>query len=96
VKRWLSKPVIAANQGTLKANEEGIFLLIVFDNVNDPDMLYDFWLSTGIGSVIVTSRNPLSMNGVYSPTVGFNLSTYDPGEAEPFRHYLRENSNPTA
>ena len=32
VKRWLLKPIIAANQGTPRADEEA-FWLIIFDNV---------------------------------------------------------------
>lgn len=80
VKGWLSKPILAANQGTPKANDEASWLLIL-DNADDPDILYDFWPDTGTGCVIVTSRNPLSKDTAYSPSLGIDLAPFNLGEA---------------
>lgn len=89
VKGWLQKPIIAANQGTPKADEEASWL-IIFDNVDDPDIMYDFWPLTGVGSMIITSRNPLSMDRVYAPTVGINLVPFDSDEAAPLLQKLSQ------
>ncbi|KAL8939352.1 MAG: hypothetical protein Q9211_002782 [Gyalolechia sp. 1 TL-2023] len=89
VKGWLQKPIIAANQGTPKADEEASWLIIL-DNVDDPDTMYDFWPLTSIGSIIVTSRNPLSMDSVYAPTIGINLAPFELDEAAPFLQILSQ------
>jgi hypothetical protein len=89
VKGWLLKPIIAANQGTPRADEEASWL-IIFDNVEDPDIMYDFWPLTSVGSIIITSRNPLAMDSVYTPTVGINLAPFDLAEAAPFLQTLSQ------
>lgn len=89
VKGWLQKPIIAANQGTPKADEEASWL-IIFDNVDDTDIIHDFWSLTGVGSIIITNKNPLSMNSVYAPTVGINLAPFDLDEAAPFLQTLSQ------
>ncbi|MCJ1377266.1 hypothetical protein MMC17_000358 [Xylographa soralifera] len=89
VKVWLQKPIIAANQATPKTDKKASWL-IIFDNVDDPDIMYDFWPLTGVGSIIVTSRNPLSMDSVYAPTIGINLASFDLDEAAPFLQTLSQ------
>ncbi|KAF2802480.1 uncharacterized protein BDZ99DRAFT_527507 [Mytilinidion resinicola] len=87
VKGWLSNPIITANQGTPKANDEASWLLVL-DNADDPNILYDFWPDTGTGCVIVTSRNPLSKDTVYSPSLSIDLAPFKLNEAGPFLQSL--------
>ena len=89
MKVCLQKPIIAANQGTPKADDEASWL-IIFDNVDDPDIMYDFWPLTGVGSIIITSRNPLSMDSVYALTVDISLAPFDLDEAAPFLQTLSQ------
>ena len=88
VKGWLSKP-LAANQGDQKPDRE-VSWLLVLDNVNDPDIMREFWPGTGTGCVIVTSRNPLASDSVYSPTVAFDLPPFGPDEAGPLLQSLSQ------
>ena len=83
VKSWLSKPLVAKNQGTSRGNDEASWLLVL-DNVEDLDILYDFWPDTGTGCIIVTSRNPLSKDTVCAPSLTIDLAPFDLGEAGPF------------
>lgn len=83
VKGGLSKLLVAANQGTPRANEEASWLLVL-GNADNPDDLVDFWPDTGTGCIIVTSRNSLTKNTMYSPTLGIDLAPFEPDDAGTF------------
>lgn len=90
VKGWLTKPIIASNQGTAKANDEASWLLLL-DNVDDVDTLYDdFWPHTGTGCVIVTSRNPISKDAIFSPTCCIDLTPFEVDKASLFLQSLSQ------
>jgi hypothetical protein len=57
VKRWLVNP--RARDGDSKPRKRVSWLLI-YDGVQDPDILNDYWPYDGPGSVLITSRNPFS------------------------------------
>lgn len=61
VKRWLVTPLkdLADAQGDESEKEKATWLL-VFDGVEDPDILNDFWPYDGPGAVLITSRSPFS------------------------------------
>ncbi|EED16512.1 NB-ARC and TPR domain protein [Talaromyces stipitatus ATCC 10500] len=71
VKGWLVNPL-----KTYKQQEDHQFAgesalarwLLVFDNVDDPNILDDFWPLdyTGTGAVLITSRDPLAKRYIYS------------------------------
>lgn len=71
VKGWLSNPVRqVANPD--QSDDEARWLLI-FDNVDDLDVLSDYWPTTGRGSVLVTSRDPLAKCNLYTVNDGIDL-----------------------
>ncbi|RYN79041.1 hypothetical protein AA0117_g4103 [Alternaria alternata] len=59
LKRWLVKPRKNRSQKGEK-NPELASWLLVFDGVEDGDVLNGFWPYNGPGSVLITSRNPYS------------------------------------
>ncbi|KAH6635094.1 P-loop containing nucleoside triphosphate hydrolase protein [Chaetomium sp. MPI-SDFR-AT-0129] len=58
VKAWMSNPVRVWDLGS-PGQVPDVRWLLVFDNVDDPDLLADFWPTDGAGSILITSRNPL-------------------------------------
>jgi hypothetical protein len=59
VKRWLVNPRASDRGGDRKSRKQ-ISWLLVYDGVQDPDALNDYWPYDGPGSVLITSRNPFS------------------------------------
>ncbi|KAK0122810.1 hypothetical protein ONS96_009843 [Cadophora gregata f. sp. sojae] len=57
VKRWLVKPSL---RDSYDISQQQISWLLIYDGVQDPDILNDFWPYDGPGSVLITSRNPFS------------------------------------
>lgn len=72
VKGWLANPVkLLSSEPTDETSH--VRWLLVFDNADDPDILHDYWPSDGIGSVIITSRNPLAKSGIFASSTGIDL-----------------------
>ena len=59
VKAWLESPVKVNTQADAK-NQGSSKWLLVFDNVEDDQVLRSYWPDHGPGSIIVTSRDPLA------------------------------------
>jgi hypothetical protein len=59
VKRWLVNPRARDSDGDRRSKKRVSWLLI-YDGVQDPDILNDYWPYDGPGSVLITSRNPFS------------------------------------
>ena len=79
-KAWLSNPVKQLSTRLVEAN-----WLIVFDNVDDPDLLDDFWPVDGMGSILMTSRKPLTKTNVFNAgTSGIELPPFSFGSGAQF------------
>jgi hypothetical protein len=73
VKGWLAKPVRSYNR-TNKDSEDEVAWLLVFDNVNNPDLIYEFWPLTGsTGSILITSRDSIAKTPFYQISNGIDL-----------------------
>lgn len=59
VKRWLVNPQARESDCDTKSCKP-ISWLLVYDGVEDPDILNDYWPYDGPGSILITSRNPFS------------------------------------
>jgi hypothetical protein len=57
VKRWLVNP---RGRDSDRKSRKAVSWLLIYDGVQDPDMLNDYWPYDGPGSVLITSRNPFS------------------------------------
>lgn len=71
VKGWLCNPVEDIEAPLGPGNE--ISWLLVLDNVDDWGVIEDFWPTTGIGSVLITSRDPISRSHIYTAQQGLDL-----------------------
>lgn len=81
VKNWMANPLIDPN---VPDHEKEAKWLLIFDNVDDPDDLNDYWPQFGRGSVLITSRDPFAKSNVYSSVQGMDLSPFSDHEAAIF------------
>ncbi|UPK93796.1 hypothetical protein LCI18_004731 [Fusarium solani-melongenae] len=60
---WLSRPM----RQTARPDEPGNFVnwLLIFDNLDNLDLLDDYWPKLGRGSVLITSRDPNAKQNLY-------------------------------
>lgn len=78
---WLSRPL---RKVTGKDESQNIAnWLIIFDNVDDLDVLSEYWPKFGHGSVLVTSRDPFAKHNIYmEDTNGMDLTPLSISETE--------------
>ncbi len=76
IKKCLSQPKNAVIRGDGPPTEEEVSWLIVFDNVDELEILHDYWPTDRAGCVIITSRNPLAMDGILAPSAGSDVPSF--------------------
>ncbi|KAJ9613478.1 hypothetical protein H2200_003420 [Cladophialophora chaetospira] len=74
LKRWLVNPLKRPGGGESSRKEKASWLL-VFDGVENGDILNEFWPYDGPGSILITSRNP------YSWSASLELKPFSTNEA---------------
>lgn len=77
---WLAKPLksFAQNDGGHPPLADW---LVIFDNVDDPDLLIDFWPYAENGAVLVTSRDQIINSQFYEITEGLPLEPFGAQES---------------
>lgn len=80
VKGWLADPR-KSYQDLDRAKPESAAWLLVFDNVDDPELLTEFWPPDGPGCVLLTSRDPLAKRNGFSTMVGIDLQPFNHGQS---------------
>ncbi|KAL6699331.1 hypothetical protein J3F84DRAFT_182702 [Trichoderma pleuroticola] len=90
VKGWLCNPVKDAELPLSSPGNE-IPWLLVLDNVDDWGTIEDFWPTTGIGSVLITSRDPLSRSHVFTAQHGLDLEPFSSSDSLEFLHVVSQN-----
>ncbi|KAH6714417.1 P-loop containing nucleoside triphosphate hydrolase protein [Leptodontidium sp. MPI-SDFR-AT-0119] len=83
VKGWLCNPVKDL-ESPLGSPDNEIPWLLVLDNVDDWGTIEDFWPTTGIGSILITSRDPLSRSHIYTAKHGLDLDPLSESESLEF------------
>lgn len=83
---WLSNPAKSIDKPLAGANEAR--WLLVFDNVDNFAVLEDLWPSTGIGSILLTSRNALAKAQVFTATNGCDLEPFTDADSVRFLNSL--------
>jgi hypothetical protein len=76
---WLSQPLRKTSEPDTPENT--VSWLIIFDNVDNLDVLADYWPKFGRGSVLVTSRDPFAKHNLYMEN-GINLTPLRKTESE--------------
>lgn len=87
VKGWLANPVKSVSASDDALANQATWLLI-FDNVDDTEVLEDFWPLDGPGCVLFTSRDSLAKNSAYLASTGIDLQSFSLGEASSFLEKL--------
>lgn len=88
VKGWLSNPIRSDENGSQGVTDD-VSWLLVFDNVDNFEVLESFWPATGIGAVIITSRDPVAKTQKYNTTKhGVDLQPFSKREAAAFMQAL--------
>jgi hypothetical protein len=89
-KNWLQMPRRTLDpENDLMAQADANWLLI-FDNADTPELLLDYWPLCSSGSILVTSRDPLSKTTPSIASIGINVSPFDDNEgALLLRHLSR-------
>lgn len=82
VKGWLSNAVKGSDLADEVTTQEATWLLI-FDNVENPEDLEDFW-PLGKGSILITSRDPFAKNNPYTAMAGIDLTPFSEDDAAKF------------
>ena len=63
---WLSNSSEGLDaEGTDIGHPGAVKWLLIFDNVDNPDSLHDFWPTSGTGSILMTSRDPYTKHRRY-------------------------------
>lgn len=91
-KGWLENPIEVLDQEHDIISQAEVQWLIVFDNADSPDLLQDYWPLSSNGSILVTSRDPLSKN---SPSIAYRAIDLPPLEDHEGAELLRRLSHVT-
>jgi NB-ARC domain len=76
----LAHPSKSYKQLEARKSQEATYL-IIFDNVDDPEILDDWLPAEESGSVLITSRDPLAKTHMYTDNSGIILPPLDDDEA---------------
>ncbi|KAL4939103.1 hypothetical protein BDV06DRAFT_42105 [Aspergillus oleicola] len=76
---WLAHPL--RKIAGLDTRENEVRWLIIFDNVDNLDVLHDYWPKLGRGSVLVTSRDPAAKTNLFTGN-GIDLPPLSTSESE--------------
>lgn len=90
VMEWLSDPVkhTQTTAGEVNPATERANWLLIFDNADDPSLIADCLPTSGTGSVVLTSRDPLARK--YLSSNGINLEPLEPDSAAALLRKLSE------
>lgn len=85
--QWLVNPLKCMGNPDAHSQEKASWLL-VFDGVEDPDVLNSFWPYNGPGCILITSRNPQSWSN------SLQLLPFSPDESTAYlKHVTRRSVN---
>lgn len=94
VKKWLTCPLKHSRRPSMPStNDEYASWLLILDNVDEPEILKDYWPFEGVGSILVTSRDPLAKGRAFRMTSGHTLKPFEERESAEFLVGLTQNDS---
>lgn len=87
-KGWLANAKKVLNQESDIVGQSEAKWLLIFDNADRPDILQDYYPISGNGSILVTSRDPLSKTSPSIAQVTIDVEPFGDEEAATFLQYL--------
>lgn len=84
---WLAEPAKFTDPPDGRVTDQVAWLL-VFDNVDNTEVLEDYWPIDGPGCVLFTSRDPLTKNSGYFARNGIDLKPFGNDEGSKFLQKL--------
>jgi len=94
VKNWLTCPLKHYRRSSIPKESEYASSLLIFDNVNDPSILREYWPAEGMGLILVTSRDPLAKGRAFRMTAGVVLQPFEEKDAAQFLVELIQDDDP--
>lgn len=95
VKGWLANPLKVQSVTKPEECSDEASWLLIFDNVNSPEVLHESWPEFGHGSILITSRDPFVKTSVYDVTLGSTLPCFTDEEGAEFLLRLTDEGNRT-
>ncbi|CAN9210774.1 unnamed protein product [Alternaria alternata] len=93
VKGWLCNPVRSYDTGAVADRE--VPWLLIFDNVDELDVLSNFWPTAGVGSILMTSRDRGAKSHTHTANNGIDLRPFSGTEAEGFMKLITPSQSNT-
>ena len=93
VLNWLSNPVRSLTDSAPELQEKANWLIIL-DNADDPKVLDDFAFDKGLGSILITSRDPQAKKYFRSSTYGHDLKPLSEEEGAKLMERLTKAQEP--
>lgn len=87
-KGWLESPRKALDKDHDIIGQTEAQWLIIFDNADSPDLLQDYWPLSANGSILVTSRDPLSKTSPSIAVHAIDIQPFTDGEAAQLLQHL--------
>jgi hypothetical protein len=89
---WLECPIKSHPAGD-EGSDELATWLIVFDSVDNPEILNDFWPRSPSGRILITTRDPFAASGFSLCGAGQTLAEFDRKETVDFLIHLTSRDN---
>ncbi|CZR65067.1 uncharacterized protein PAC_14967 [Phialocephala subalpina] len=94
VKKWLTWPLKHNRRPSMPSiHDEFASWLLILDNVDEPEILKEYWPFEGSGSILVTSRDPLAKGRAFRMTSGHTLKPFEERESAEFLVGLTQNDS---
>jgi len=78
-KEWLATTKVSHDQGSDVSSKRP--WLLIFDNADNLDIIVDYTLFTGSGSILMTSRDPAAKTDTFENSFGFDMEPLSQVEA---------------
>jgi hypothetical protein len=93
VKQWLSNSKKVLDVEEEPVDYDTASWLLIFDNADHPDLLLDYIVDSGHGSILITSRDPSAKELFWQSSLGIDVVKFDLAEGVEFlkRQSRRQN-----